>query len=241
MNLFENISKHLPTLVVFSVTVSTLYNAGFFAGSGHQSFITDLSYQDILTSSIFGLAALLSVSVVASNLYTFYEIGIHTSNLWFRLVMIALLVCGAVFLYFSPYSQWAWIFFVLPMTVLLGVILKGIVTEKFLLLVPQIAVFLSIGILAYVMGYSSYVSEKCFGSTYVDFERCKNCKLLKSFSDLLVVERDGLTNEFFRRPDNFKVYVNRSEADNNLKNPLCNPLTYSLAQSGVLKFKLGTD
>lgn len=225
MNLIEEISKRTPTVILFSLVISTLYNAGFLQAAASVDLINNLSYQDIIISTIFIIPVLISLigifSGIYKNIYTVADI-----DAWWKYIIIFLIILsGSSLILISKfaYSSFGWVLIFFGLSPFFGKFINSLNYSIERDTVAILAMLASLCVAAYGSGYSSYSERACFGDTYVTHKNCSDCLLIKSYSGFMILK--SMDNVIVVPNDNDLVIKKKTlDMEKALKTVECNPI-----------------
>lgn len=225
MDIFEVLKQRSPGIIIFAVVVSTLYNVGFFTAAGSADLITNLSYQDILTTSIFAIAIIIPAFLLITAIQRGVASGLSLNTFRNKVVYIVVLIIGFIIVYSTPSDFVGWAI----LTVLL-VPLAPNLFEKIKIPLPKeaisnVAILFIIAIGAFGNGYGYYASKVCVGQQYYSTTDEKQL-ILKIYSNFLVLYKSDNQIEIKPNDHKFSIISDSTEAEKNLQTRRCNPIRH---------------
>ncbi len=223
LNVFEQLSKQTPFLVIASVVISTLHTVGFFAATGNPSLITNLSYQDLITSSVYAIVFILPALVSTVSLQNSAFVKTEYFNTFTKIAYVIIFVLGLLLVYFDSYSYVGWFcIFIVGLPYLPSILVRvGIILPKNTLLAAAALILLSI--ISFGSGYGNYRTEICAGTQFYSKDG-ELTQILKIYSEFLVLHKGE--GHLMLKPNthDFEIVFDSNTLLERLNSPECNPI-----------------
>ena len=229
MDIFEILKHKSPGIIIFAVVISTLYNVGFFTAAGSADLITNLSYQDILTTSIFAIAIIIPAFLLITAIQRGVSNGLSLDTNMKKAIYFIFLIIGFIIITSSPNDFVGWAILTVLLVPLAPKIFKKLKVPLPEEVISNVAILSIIAIGAFGNGYGYYSTKICVGQQYYSISDEKQL-VLKIYSNFLVLYNSH--NEIEIRPNDhqFSLITDSSQAEKNLKTKRCNPIGHWIAE-----------
>ncbi len=214
MQVFSEIQKDLPAIIIATIAASSSYNFGFLLPT-ETGIVTTLSYNDFLNGTIYLLPFVLLLYVVGNGVLKFTKNDFDFSKKSHLFMIVSMLIAGVILLLISRKETIDF-----PVTIILISLSPFIIrflyrifdkTEK-KTLVQFLSIFFVLTVL-FFHGYSSFhwnISSR--NNAYVTIDGCEKCRLVKIYSDFIILhEGADKPLKFLRNDRDFSI--DRTGAD----------------------------
>lgn len=214
MQVFSEIQKDLPAIIIATIAASSSYNFGFLLPT-ETGIVTTLSYNDLLNGTIYLLPFVLLLYIAGNGVLKFTQNDFDFSRKSHLFIIISMFIIGTLLLLISGKETIDF-----PVTIILISLSPFIIrflykifdkTEK-KTLVQFLSIFYVLTVL-FFHGYSNFhwnVSPR--NNAYVTIAGCEKCRLVKIYSDFMILhEGAGKPLKFLRNDRDFSI--DRTGAD----------------------------
>lgn len=189
MQVFSEIQKDLPAIIIATIAASSSYNFGFLLPT-ETGIVTTLSYNDLLSGTIYLLPFVLFLYVAGNGILKFTQNDFDFSKKSHIFIIISMFFIGVLLLLISRKET-----IDLPVTIILISLSPFII--RFLhkifdkiekkILVQFLSIFFVLTVL-FFHGYSNFhwnISSR--NNVYVTIDGCEKCRLVKIYSDFMIL------------------------------------------------------
>lgn len=227
MDFFDTLSRKIPAIGFLSLIISSIYNAGFLSASSSIDLMSSLSYQDIIISSLYIFPILILLLGSFNSIYNMVLYMDYIDRWWKYIILLMVFTIGVGLFVsngFRP-DSWAWIIVIFSVSPFVyKLFLKfGIDIDRKML--GFVAVFITISVVSYSDGYASFRNRQCVDLKFIDTENCKNCLLLKIYSNIIVMKKGSSESIYIENnKNNYEIRIDEDATMMAIQTPYCNPL-----------------
>ncbi len=214
MQIFSRIEKDLPAIIVATIAASSSYNSGFLL-STETGIATTLSYNDLLNGTIYLFPFVILLYVFGNGLIRFTQNDFDFGKKSHIFIIALMFITGVSLLLISRKETVDF-----PVTIIFISLSPFIIrflyrifdkTDK-KILVQFVSIFFVLTVL-FFHGYSNFhwsISPR--NNAYVTIAGCEKCRLVKIYSDFMILYEGA--DKPLRFPRNDKDFsIERAGAD----------------------------
>lgn len=227
MSILDKIVKQSPAIILISLILSALYNAGFLKSSSSIDLLTNLTYQDIIISAIFFIPIFASFFGILFIAQRYAFIFYNSSSKLVHFVYFVSATIGLAIGVFTGFglSGIGWIIFmisILPYIVRYMKYMNFPFDENTVIFSSML---LAGSLIAFGQGYSDYATTSCFKEKSISVSGCNDCILIKIYTEFILVKNEGSPGILVvPNTHEFEITNNEPDFERIAQDPSCNPL-----------------